>query len=443
MKKLFFAILLVSLAAGALLAAGGQQGGQSPGAAAVQSTPTLVNFWDENPGPDRTPYLEEIIKWYHEGQNKVQVKYVGVPQAQFLEKLNVAIAGNSGPDISGMRNTWVAGLIAQKALMRLDDVFAAWSERNQFDSGSIEAIRKRDIVNGGLYFLPVRTSLQCLWYRVDRFKEAGVEAPQTWDEFFNAIAKLTDPAKGQYGFAIRGGSGSAMQLLFLLLAYSGHEQFFDQNGAACLRDQVVVDFLTRFAGIYNKYTAAGDVNYNYQAMVAAFDSGAANMIQHNIGSLGEHKKSLPDGTYAALYFPRSVKGPYESLLLSPAGYSVYDGSKVKDASVDFLKFLCSERAISYWNEKIGEFPPRLDVLQHDWVKNAAHLKNIVGVMQDPKTIYTEHPQYLPEWDRILTEIGEPGFQEVLLGRKTAAAFLNEWAEALEQANKRFIANTKK
>ena len=177
-------------------------------------------------------------------------------------------------------------------------------------------------------------------------------------------------------------------------------------------------------------------------MVAAFDSGAANMIQHNLGSLGEHQKALPPGSFGTIIFPRSVKGYYNLILPNYNGYAVFENSKNRDAAVDFLKFITGERAMSYWNEKIGEFPVRFDVQKHEWVQNADHLKNIVYAMQQPDTNYVEFPQYLPEYSRIINEIANPGWQAVMLGKKAPAVFLDEWATAAEQAYKRWQAANK-
>jgi ABC-type glycerol-3-phosphate transport system substrate-binding protein len=83
------------------------------------------------------------------------------------------------------------------------------------------------------------------------------------------------------------------------------------------------------------------------------------------------------------------------------------------------------------------------VLEHDWVKNADYLRNITPVIKSPDTVYVDLPTYLPEYNRILTEIVEPGFQSVLLGKTTPAALIDEWATAMEQAYKRYLANVKK
>ncbi|MDR0999023.1 MAG: sugar ABC transporter substrate-binding protein, partial [Treponema sp.] len=349
MGKIIVTILVCILLTSNLFAGGGTHREKS-------GSPIEITFWDENPGPERTPHLEQIIKWYHESQNKIQVKYVGVPQDQAVDKLNIAIAGKAVPDVTGMHSSWISGFIAQNALLKLDDVFSSWDENKYFDQGVINAVRLRDL-NGGLFMLPARVSYNCIWYRIDRFKELGLEVPNNWDDFFDDIKKLTDPGKNQYGWSMRGGSGSGTQLTIIMFAYSGNKEYFDKDGVATLRDPAMLEFLTKFAGLYNKYTGSGDVNYNYQAMVAAFDSGVANMIQHNLGSLGEHQKSLQPGTFGTIFFPKSIRGYYCSTIPSPDGYSICTGVKNEMAAIDFLKFIGSKRAVSFWNEKIGEFPP--------------------------------------------------------------------------------------
>ena len=437
MKKIFCGLIIVSLFAGVLFTSCQRRQDTARG----NGNRVEIIFWDENPGPERTPYLQEIIKWYHESQDRIRVRYVGVPQSEAINKINVAVAGNAVPDISGLQSGWLAGLVARRALFNLDNAFAAWEESGQFDPAAIAGTRIRD-PNGSLYLFPIRTSMPCLWYRIDRFEEAGIKPPQTWDEFFHAIAAMTDIPRGQYGFAIRG-AGGAEQLQTMLFAYTGIKSYFDENGKSAFRDPLMAQFLRRYASIYNRYTAQGDVNNNHPMMIAAFGSGTANMIQHNLGSLGEHRKALPEGSFGTIIFPRSVKGYYNLVLPNYNGYVVFEGSRRKDEAVDFLKFLTGEKAMSFWNEMIGEFPVRLDVQQHEWVQNADHLKNIVAAMQAPDTNFVEFPQFLPEYSRIINEIANPGWQAVMLGRRTPEHFLNEWATALEQAHQRYLEHFQK
>jgi multiple sugar transport system substrate-binding protein len=433
-----FLIAGVFLLASALLFAGGK----SQDAQGGSTAPVALSYWDGNPNPSRTPYLEQMFRQYEAAHTRVRVEYIPVPQNQYVEKINLSIASKTVPDLGMMNTTYYSGFVAQNGLLKLDDIFSAWEDARQFDAATINAVRKLSL-DGGLYMIPIRTSVGCLWYRIDRFKEHGLGVPATWDDFFDAIAKTTDIPKGQYGWVMRGGPGSYSQLLAMFFSYSGSREFFDPQGKTFLRDPAVLEILTRFAGVFGKYTSAGDVTNNYQMMVASFDSGVGNMIQHNLGSLDEHRKSLPAGSFGTILFPPSIKGYSVMVDGGSAGYAVFQGTKNQAASVELLKYLSNEENISLFDSVTGEFPLRLDVQKHDWVVGADHLKNIVPAMQSSDTVLVQIPTFLPEYSRIGTEIAEPGFQAVLLGKTKPADYLNEWATALEEAYKRYLANTGK
>ena len=103
---------------------------------------------------------------------------------------------------------------------------------------------------------------------------------------------MTDASKGVYGFSFRGDSSSCVELQHAMYAYSGIEDYFDENGKCTINAPEHVEFVTRYAALYNKYTAESDITNGYKEMVAAFDGGYAAMIFHNTGSAAEHASAL-------------------------------------------------------------------------------------------------------------------------------------------------------
>ena len=116
-----------------------------------------------------------------------------------------------------------------------------------------------------------------------------------------------------------------------------------------------------------------------------------------------------------------------------SGYGIYRNSKNPEAAWKFISFLCSAESQSYWNRNIGQLPTNTDVFKEDWVKNYAHIVMAGKIINDKNSVLIMPPTYLPEYSAIQKQVGEPGFQEVLLGRKKSQEFLNEWASALESA----------
>jgi multiple sugar transport system substrate-binding protein len=153
-----------------------------------------ITFWDENAGPSRTPYLQELIKKFNQANPNIEVEYVGLPWSSSKQKIDVAIAANNTPDCSGVSTNWVSEFALNKSIIPLDRYFNKLKDHKEYAPVHIKAVR--DLVpDKKLYLLPNSFNANLLWYRPDWFKEAGLNAPKTWDEFFNVITKMTNKDK--------------------------------------------------------------------------------------------------------------------------------------------------------------------------------------------------------------------------------------------------------
>ncbi len=432
-KKVWLAVLVLSLVAACSL--------PFAGAAGKDQKIELI-FWDENPGPERTPHLQELVKRFQSQNPNITVKYVGIPSKSAAEKYNIAIAAGETPDVAGCPGSWLSTLLAQNALLPLDSYFKKWNEHTKIGESYIQQIRG-NATDKKLYMLPNTANHFTMWYRADRFKAAGLSEPKTWDDFFTAVEKLTDKKNVQYGTSIRGGSGNDTPLLAGIISYSGITSFFDKKGKCLINSPAAVAFVEKYAGLYKKYTPESDITNGYKEMVGAFDSGVANIIFHNLGSYGEHRAALKDGQYAAAAYPISVTGKRVYMAGVVNGDVIFKNTKNRDASWKFLSFLASADSQRLWNQKIGQIPTHVDLLKEDWVKSAQHISALGDAFALKETISVNQPEYLPDYKSIRIQVIEPGFQAVMIGRKTAKQFLDELAAVLEKAEKEYRASLKK
>ncbi|GMA97316.1 sugar ABC transporter substrate-binding protein [Pelosinus sp. IPA-1] len=410
-------------------------------AAATQpNTGEKVNvvFWDENAGPDRTPYYEVLIKKFEAQNPNIHVEYVGLPKKSAKQKIDTAIAANDLPDVSGIQTSWIADFAARKVLLDLDPMFDKWSEKEKISPSIIQSNRDM-VLDKKLYQIPNTMNMEILWYRPDWFKEAGVKAPENWDEFFDAAEKMTDKEKNRYGFTIRGGDGAAIQLPRMMFAYSGYTDFFDENGKCRINDPKHIEFVKKYLALYKTFTPKSDVTNGYKEMVTAFDTGAVAMVQHNIGSYSEQKKSMKPEQYAPLILPKTADGKMIQEGGNTIGYGIYNTSKHPEEAWKFISFLCSQESQSYWNQSIGQIPTHLDSLKEPWAKELPHMQLAFKVLSDPNLRFYQPPMYLPEYRSILDQTGDPGIQAVMIGKKTVEEFLNEWAATFEKSKQKYDA----
>jgi multiple sugar transport system substrate-binding protein len=414
-------------------ASGGNTGKPAAGAGdnSANTSKVTITFWDDNAGPNRTPYYQEIFKRFEQKYPNIHVEYVGVPQQSYKQKMDVAIASSDVPDVAAVANNYVSDFAAKGALLPVDQYYDKWEEKDKMIPSVINFIRSLS-PDKKLYMLPNTLFMDLYWYRTDKIKEAGLNPPGTWTDFFTDVDKLTDAGKNQFGYGMRGGSGSINQLTTAMYAYSGITEYFDKNGKATVNDPKNIEFVKKFAALYKKDTATSDVTNGYKEMVAEFNSGTAAIIQHNFGSYNDNLKSLGD-KFAGVLLPKSDFTGKTVAVTNPNGYSAMKGTKHPEEAWKLLSFLASSDIQTYWNQNIGQMPTNQDSMNSDYAKNAKHIQDGAKALADKDTTILSVPVYLPDYASIVSQQLEPNFQKVLTGNMTAEDFLNGWAKAMEKS----------
>jgi multiple sugar transport system substrate-binding protein len=423
-----------ALAALGLLTACGSSGSSSD-----SGGKTTITFWDNNAGPARTPLYQKLIADFEKANPTITVKYVGVTSAEVAEKYNTAIASNSTPDIGGVTTALLASLTAQKALDPLDERFAKSALNGKISANFLE-ISKSASGGKGLYQLPSSGNQDVIWYRADKFKEAGIAAPKTWDELFSAAAKLTDKGKNQYGFTIRGGSGSGFQVLSEAFSYSGVTTMFDASGKSTVDDPKNIALIEKIAAQYKATTPEADVSNAYPQMLAQFQANQVMMVHHNLGSTRDVKTALGDKV-AGFLLPAGPDGT--SVLANPVdGFGLFKNSKNKDAAWKFMEFLDSHESNSYWNQNVGQIPANTEAYADEWYTASGITKQAGDSLNSTATKLVQPPVYLPQYSKITKTDAEPNFQKVLLGKTSAAEFAKSIADAFTKAQADYQAKNK-
>lgn len=395
-----------------------------------------LTFWDENAGPARTPIWEELISRFEDEHKNIDIEYVGYPTGSSKEKYNAAIAAEDTPDVGSVQSSWLPEFSINNALLPLDEYFEGWDQKDKINPTTINF--NKDIVQDGkLYGIPYTQNLDILWYREDWFADAGVEPPTTWEDFFTSVEEMTNKDEGHYGFTIRGGAGGSFQLQRMMYAYSGIGTYFDEDGNATINNPKHKEFLEKYLGMYNKYTPQSDITNGYKEMIAGFDTGKVALVQHNIGSFGEHSEALEQDQFEALPLPKSVDDTYVAEGGNTIGITIFKTTEHPDEAWEFVKFLTSAESQSYWNENVGQIPTHADVLDDEWVQNSQHIKTAFNVYESDDLVVYNPPFYLPDYRSILNNVVDPGIQEVMSGDITIDEFLEKWATAMEESNQKY------
>ena len=171
-------------------------------------------FSSRSASDDTIVTLQEITDKYNEqGGNIKLVIDSNADRTSYDQKLRTMIAGGQMPDMFDLDATPYAAELGEKGM--LTDMDAFLDEIGEKDSYIPLALNYGRTADGKLYTLPLELSTEMIWYNVDMFKDAGIEAPKTLDELLEDCKALND--KGYTAFGIGGGDG--WPLLRLLATY--------------------------------------------------------------------------------------------------------------------------------------------------------------------------------------------------------------------------------
>lgn len=388
-----------------------------------------VTFWDQNADATRTEIYNKLIADFEADNPDIKINMVPVPADQAKSKYDVAIQSNTAPDCGGVNQSWITDFLMQDALVALDDYIADWDGKDDTLEEYDKSVREMSS-DGQMYGLPFTVTLPAIWYNTELLDATGMEVPETWDEVFEAAGKMTDKDKGTYGFSIRGGAGSSQQVEQMMYMYSGIEDMFDEDGKSTANDPAHVEFLEKFASIYNKYTAESDVTNGYTEMVSAFDSGSAGMIFHNLGSYGQHRDTLGEGKFGGIVSVTAENGAKAIINGGAVNLCVFKDSKHPEEAFRFISYLVGHEACSYMNEQIGQIPCNKEALNDPWIQDATPIKEAADALLDPETTVTTLPFDISGFYDLHENTLAEGFQNVLLGNMTAQEYLDNWADEM-------------
>lgn len=442
MKKILSIVLVVTLSVTILLTGCGSSRPQGT-LDKDSNKKTKVTFWAASVTPEREAFFKKFQKEVSETYPDIELDFTGIPGdlTAYRQKLDVAIAAENAPDIT---NDFRAALITNGYYEDLTNYFDEWQDKDKINPDLIKAIEAYNPSENGLYALPYSSQTWNLWIRSDWLKEKGLEIPVNWEQFFSTAEKLTDKEQNQYGLAIRGGAGSANTLEMLMYSYSGITDYFTPDGKSTINDPKNIEFVEKYLGCYNKFTAQDDLIKSWTELTNSFESGKAGMIIHNLGSGVSITAAFNNDTskFQAAKFPASSKGYIVYPKLVPLGLSMSSKSENKDAVWKVMSLYLSKDVNTEYCEEYGEMPANIESQNDSFFRDTQYMSIGVDLETSKDVKFIDVPYYLPTYSDIQSQM-DSAIQKVMSKQMTAKEMLDKWAALLEKAKKDYDTSAKK
>ena len=242
-RWLVFALLVAALALVAAGCGGDDDGGGPEGSEDVSGQISLMGIWV---GEEQAAF-EEVLDGFRDLYPNVEATYIPAGD-ELVTRLSTAIEGGNPPDLATVAQPGAIADFAESGdIKSLDFAVDAATENLG------ESVVETGSVDGTLYGILVKViNKATVWYNVQAFEDAGVEAPETWDEFLEVAD--TVKASGLPAYSLAGADGWTLTDLFenVYIRTAGVEMY-DQLARHEIpwTDQSVKDALAEMAKIYD------------------------------------------------------------------------------------------------------------------------------------------------------------------------------------------------
>ncbi|MDM5338523.1 ABC transporter substrate-binding protein [Fictibacillus enclensis] len=222
MKKINVAGLVLMLICGMLAGCSWQQ------TSATGEDKNNVKLWVPFSGPDG-PKFEENVRSYNQSQKKYNVDLQIIPSSEYYKMVNLTLSSkNNLPDLMIMHADRIVDYATKDQLLKTS-ILTKSKKISEKDYHPIALQASK--VNGSTYGIPLDIHPLMFYWNKDLFKKAGLDPntpPKNAQEFREFAIKLTDPKKGQYGFAVPT-VGTQPFLFQTILAQKGGKLYSDGN----------------------------------------------------------------------------------------------------------------------------------------------------------------------------------------------------------------------
>lgn len=238
--------------------------------------------------------------------------------------------------------------------------------RDGFANGAYEAT----VIDGQMAFYPINVQPLAVIYRKDRFEEAGLSVPTTWDQFVEASKALTADTDGdgendQWGFSMVGSNNSSGQSRFMSYLWSnGYDLAYQEDGVwktDITADAAFVDVFARWTNMNAEgVVPTGITEVDYATSANYFAMGYTNIFLTGSNALGVAYANNPELTGKLGSFP--MPGDAPGTMLNAEGYamSAHASDEQKAAATQFLTFFTSnDSEMKFWNAS-GKIPSTLE-----------------------------------------------------------------------------------
>ncbi len=334
--------------------------------------------------PD-TDVVEGMLGAFNEEYPDVTINIEALPYDQMRDRIvSSFLAPEPTYDLIIVDNPWMFDFAGGGFLEPLDG-YIEQTEGFEHEDFS-EPLRDIAEVDGTTYGVPFYNYGLALIYRADLYEEAGLEPPQTLDDFVAGARELT--ADGRAGVAMQPQKGYKIFEEWGNYLFAAGGDIQDDEGNVVLDSPEARDALQTYIDLYETAAPANSLNWAFDESLRAVSTDkAAQMISYNWMLPTVNDPEGPAGDLAGEFQVAEVPGG--KAVLGAWYWSIPANSTQKDAAWAFISWIASpehdkERVIA------GGAPVRESVMndQEVWDQGFGqdYYQTVLAILEDAEPL---------------------------------------------------------
>lgn len=305
-----------------------------------------ITFWHCFTQGARMEAIDAAAAAFMEANPGVKINIETMSWGDFNTKWNAGLTTGDLPDMSVAQNTGeVAEMINAGVLADISGVIDGVG-RNRFSANALADMT----VDGVNYGVPYYSHAQVMWYREDLLKEAGLDVPTTWQEFYDAAVALTKD--GVYGAGFSCSPNDLLCTRYLnYYVMSGGGSLLNDDLTANLTSDLALEGIEFWVNVYKNCSPAETINYTvndhatlYYQGTTAFDFNSGFMIS----GVASNREDLLQYVAAAPLPVINEGDPYYSAEATHIPLVLWENGEHKDVCEAFMEYLYQQDNYLYF-----------------------------------------------------------------------------------------------
>ena len=276
MKRLSIVALMLLLSLSMIFANGSAESAQSSDGE-LNGT---ITFWHSFTQGKRMEAVQAAAEEFMQMHPGVTINIETMAWGDFNTKWNAGLTTGDLPDMSTAQNTGEVAEMLNVGVLRPVDAVIDAIGRDRFSANALADMT----VDGEVYGIPYYSHAQVMWYRDDLLEAAGLDVPQTWDEFYDAAVALTKD--GVYGAAVSLSPNDLLGTRYLnYYVCSAGGSLLNDDLTANLTSPEAIEGIKFWIDVYKNCSPAETINYTvndhatlYYQGITAFDFNSGFQI---------------------------------------------------------------------------------------------------------------------------------------------------------------------